>query len=127
MPSTPQTTVFYDGDCPLCSREISLYKKLDKAKRINWIDINHSQTELSAEGIDFQDAMTLMHVKDSEGKIQVGIKGIMTLWQQLPYYQRLVLVLNRLPFIYRLLGKAYIYFAPLRLKLPRKHDREKQL
>lgn len=127
MPSNHKTTVFYDGDCPLCSREIALYKRLDKAKKINWIDINHSQVELSAEGIDYQDAMTLMHVKDSEGNVQIGIKGIMALWKQLPYYQRLVLDLNRLPFIYRLLGKAYIFFAPLRLKLPRKHGEEKRL
>jgi len=31
--------VFYDGDCPLCMREIRLLRQLDKRQRIRFVDI----------------------------------------------------------------------------------------
>ena len=31
--------VFYDGNCPICKREIELYKQLNKNKSIAWYNI----------------------------------------------------------------------------------------
>jgi len=32
-------TVFYDGACPLCRREIAFYQRLDRAQRLVWRDV----------------------------------------------------------------------------------------
>ena len=32
-------TVWYDGDCPLCIREINLMRRLDKRRAINFVEI----------------------------------------------------------------------------------------
>ena len=40
-----QIEVFYDGQCPLCTREIDLLRRLDRRKRIRFTDI-------TAEGFD---------------------------------------------------------------------------
>ena len=32
-------TVWYDGDCPLCMREINLMRRLDKRRAINFVEI----------------------------------------------------------------------------------------
>jgi predicted DCC family thiol-disulfide oxidoreductase YuxK len=50
------TCVFYDGACPLCSKEVKLYKKLaanDTLREkytdevdIEWIDISKSKTDV---------------------------------------------------------------------------------
>ena len=31
-------TVFYDGACPLCNREISFYKRQRGFVRLNWLE-----------------------------------------------------------------------------------------
>ena len=35
-----KTKVFYDGNCKVCSKEINFYKKLDKKKTIEWVNIH---------------------------------------------------------------------------------------
>ncbi len=115
------TCVFFDGACPLCSKEVKLYKKLaandpDEVS-IEWIDISKSQTELKEEGIKYADAMQLMHVKDASGVHQVGIDAVLTVWDQLPYYRKLSKLLKKAPVIYPLLDKAYCFVAQHRMKL----------
>ncbi|MCF6190844.1 MAG: DUF393 domain-containing protein [Cocleimonas sp.] len=121
------TCVFFDGACPLCSKEVKLYKKLaanDKARGkynddadIEWIDISKSKTELKEEGIKYADAMQLMHVKDASGIHQVGIDAVLTVWDQIPYYRKLSKFLKRVPLFHPLLDKAYRFTARHRLKI----------
>ena len=35
-----QLTVFFDGQCPLCTREIALLKQLDTRQRLHFEDIH---------------------------------------------------------------------------------------
>lgn len=127
------TCVFYDGACPLCSKEVKLYKKLAANDRlrgeyndadIKWIDISKSQTELKEEGIQYADAMQLMHVKDASGIHQVGIDAVLTVWDQIPYYRKLSTLLKTVPVIYPFLDKAYRFFAQHRMKLSPKNARK---
>ena len=121
------TCVFFDGACPLCSKEVKLYKKLaanDKARGkykddadIEWIDISKSKTELKEEGIKYADAMQLLHVKDASGVHQVGIDAVLTVWDQIPYYRKLSKFLKSIPALHTLLDKAYRFTARHRLKI----------
>ncbi len=122
------TCVFYDGACPLCSKEVKLYKKLAANEKnrgeyddadIEWIDISKSKVELKEEGIKYADAMQLMHVKDASGVHQVGIDAVLTVWDQIPYYRKLSGFLQKVPALYPLLDKAYRLTARHRMKLPR--------
>ena len=118
--------VFYDGACPLCSREIKLYKKLteyDKASGecddsdIEWIDISKNAVELNAEGIKYADAMKIIHIKDESGVHQVGISAVLTLWDKIPYYRKLSKVLRAIPVVHPFLDKLYRLISDWRLKL----------
>lgn len=115
------TCVFYDGACPLCRREISLYKKLagreGQESDIDWIDISKSQVELKKEGIKYEDAMKLIHIKDASGVHQVGIDGIFTLWNKLPYYRKVSRLLQKLPMLHPFLAGAYAFLAKYRMKI----------
>lgn len=116
------TCVFYDGACPLCRREISLYKHLAKKdgseNDIDWIDISNSQDELDAEGIIYEDAMRLIHIKDSSGVHQVGLNGVLTLWNKLPYYRQIARFIRCFPQAHPMLARLYEFFAKHRMKLP---------
>ena len=40
------TKVFYDGNCPICSREIKLYKQLCLDNKVEWYDISNNTNAL---------------------------------------------------------------------------------
>ncbi len=44
MSDESKTEVYFDGACPLCRREISLYRKLDKEGVISWVDVANCRT-----------------------------------------------------------------------------------
>ena len=35
-----QLTVWFDGGCPLCTREIALMRRLDRRGRIDFVDVS---------------------------------------------------------------------------------------
>lgn len=116
------TSVFYDGACPLCRREINVYKKLvqrdHSEPEINWIDISQSRDELNEEGIIYEDAMQLIHIKDSSGIHQVGLDGMLTLWDRVPYYRKLSRLIRQFPSTHPFLARCYEFLAKHRMKLP---------
>jgi predicted DCC family thiol-disulfide oxidoreductase YuxK len=127
------TCVFYDGACPLCNKEVKLYKKLAANDNIRgkyndadieWIDISKSQVELKEEGIKYGDAMQLMHVKDASGIHQVGVDAVLTVWDQIPYYRKLSKFLKSIPMLYPLLDRSYRFTAKHRMKITKGNTEE---
>ena len=43
--------VFFDGECPLCRREIKMLRRLDRHERIGFIDIATDQFDASETGL----------------------------------------------------------------------------
>jgi predicted DCC family thiol-disulfide oxidoreductase YuxK len=106
-------TVFYDGDCPLCRREIAHYRRMDKRERLHWVDaVNESET-LAEHGLSLERAMAELHVLDGAGCWQRGVDAFLVIWQHLPAYRwlaKLVTVLG----LRRPLGFIYRHFAAWR-------------
>lgn len=116
-PKTKQVTCFHDGDCPICNIEINSMKKLDKAGRIEWVDINTEQDRLVAAGITYKQAMDRIHVLDNEQNMQTGVRGFLLVWKRLPYYRRLAVVVEKVPFLMTIMEYGYRLFAYYRLPL----------
>ena len=107
--------VWYDGACPLCSREIRHYRHLRGAERLDWMDISRADAPIPIEGIDRATAMARFHVRDANGAWHSGAFGFAELWSHLPVYRwlaRLVRSLRILP----LADRAYTLFAAWRLR-----------
>ena len=100
-------TVFYDGDCPLCRREIAHYRRIDSGERLHWVDAANEPETLAEHGLSLERAMAELHVRDGDGCWQRGIDAFLVIWQHLPAYRwlaKLVTVLglrHPLGFIYR--------------------------
>ncbi|MGB5830698.1 MAG: DUF393 domain-containing protein [Thiohalocapsa sp.] len=110
-----QLTTFYDGGCPLCSKEIAHYQRVDRAGRIRWIDLTTDAEALSAAGFDAETAMRRLHVRDVEGQLISGVPAFVAVWQQLPGYRLLAWVVTAL----RLSGpldRTYARFADWRFE-----------
>jgi len=54
-------TIFYDGNCPLCTTEMSHLKKYDQEDIIELVDIHQDNFETLYPSINFADAMKILH------------------------------------------------------------------
>lgn len=113
--STLQTVMFYDGGCPLCRREIAHYRKLDRAQRIDWVDITQDHHRLAALDIPVRQAMQRLHVQTPDGRLVTGAEAFATVWQELPYYRWLARIVRGARLL-RPLDAAYRWFARRRFQ-----------
>ena len=82
-------TVFYDGLCGLCSREIAHYKKIAPDGIFKWVDVNRNANALDKYNIEITDALKELHVIDKNGVVQKGVKSFQVIWEQLPRWNLL--------------------------------------
>jgi len=94
---TARPMVFYDGDCPLCRREIAHYRRMDSAKRLHWVDAANEPETLAGHGLSLERTMAELHALDAAGRWQRGVDAFLVIWQHLPAYRwlaKLVTVLR---------------------------------
>lgn len=116
--------VFYDGSCPLCSREIDHYRGLDRHGRLCFIDISASGFDAGSWDLNRKELIKVMHVRDAGGRLYRGVDAFRALWLGLPrpFYRRLSRLLG-LPGLHLLAVVGYRVFARLRHLLPPRFTR----
>lgn len=116
MPIAPALTVYFDGACPLCAREIALYRGCRGAERIAFVDV--AEGEAIGAGLDRQTALARFHVREPDGRLISGAAAFGRLWALLPAWRPLA-VLLRVPGALWLAERAYDAFLPLRPHIAR--------
>ena len=87
-------TVLYDGNCPLCRREIGVYQGLTPlanlkagaqgdAPSLRFCDVSSPHTALPAGGTQ-ADYMARFHVQQANGQVLSGAAAFVALWRVLP-------------------------------------------
>src|SRR6056300_863224 len=77
-------TVFYDGGCPLCSREIGFYRRWRGAGNIDWVDISRAPDGEIAPGLERDRALARFHLLLPDGRLVSGGVAFAHLWAALP-------------------------------------------
>lgn len=108
-------TVFYDGKCGNCLKEIAYYKRISPPDTFIWYDIATDPEPLKGEKFTQSEALMLLHAKDSEGKIHVGVDAFILIWKQLSYW-RLLGGVASIPLIRQFLDFVYNRFARWRFR-----------
>lgn len=86
MPSTsPDSparglTLLYDGDCPLCSREIAWYRRRVAREPLHWIDVARGRDTALPPGVDRTAALSRFHVVVEDGCVFTGAAAFARLW-----------------------------------------------
>jgi predicted DCC family thiol-disulfide oxidoreductase YuxK len=124
-PSQPEgaayaVEVFYDGECPLCVREIGWLRRLDRAERIRFTDISAPCFDARSVGLDHSRLMARIHARLPSGKLLEGVEVFRQLYRAVGY-ERLVRI-SRAPGISHLLELSYRWFAANRLRLTGRCD-----
>lgn len=117
----PLLTVFFDGACPMCRKEIAYYQQLDTHQVVAWRDVSGSASIGDCpDGLCQTDLMKRFHVMDSSGQVFSGANGFVHLWRVLPAPWPLFGRVAGLPGLLQLLELAYRAFLPVRPWLQRR-------
>ncbi|MGK5015038.1 thiol-disulfide oxidoreductase DCC family protein [Janthinobacterium sp. HLS12-2] len=106
------TTVFFDGSCPLCRWEISLYQGTVPTSPIQWVDVSDTK-QTAIEGCSCRELMARFHVQTKEGAMLSGAAAFVALWLLYPSWRWLG-KLGSLPGMQALLELLYRGFLHLR-------------
>ena len=113
VPRPAALTVYYDGGCPVCSREIAAYQRQPGAEACEWIDVASCPADRLGPGLTRSAALARFHVRRADGELVPGMRGFATLWQALPRTAWLGRLAARGPMPW-LLDQAYRVFLRLR-------------
>ena len=91
-----QVTLFYDGLCPLCTKEMDALRKRDADNRLNLVDIQAPGFAEQYPDLDWHALNARIHAKLPDGTLVDGLDATHIAWQQV--------------------GKGWLY-APLRWPL----------
>jgi predicted DCC family thiol-disulfide oxidoreductase YuxK len=106
--------VYFDGDCPLCVREIRMLQRLDRKHRISFVNIAAEDFSPQALGTTMSSLMSQIRAKLPDGTWIEGVEVFRRLYSAIGF--GLLVSLTRLPGVKWLLDVAYGYFAKNRLR-----------
>lgn len=90
----PAIIVWYDGSCPLCRREISVYQGQRSSKPIVWLDVSNDQYAIPA-GFDRVELLKRFHVQSPSGQVASGAAAFVSIWSELPGWRNLARLAKR--------------------------------
>lgn len=77
-------TVFYDGACPLCIREIGLLRRLEKGRRVDYLDISPPGAAAFCP-VPQEQLLARFTVKRADGEMVDGAQAFTEVWSQIPW------------------------------------------
>lgn len=108
-------TVWYDGACPLCRREIAVMQGLDRRGAISFVDVSEGAPESCP--VSQEELLARFHVREN-GQVLSGAAGFAAMWRAIPLLRPLG-ELARVPLMGRLFERFYILFLRFRPRLQR--------
>ena len=106
--------VWFDGDCPLCRREIALMRRLDRRGAIVFTDVATGQ---GCCPIDRADLLARFHARE-DGRMVSGAEAFAAMWRAIPVLAPLGrLARNR--WVLAVLETLYLGFLRVRPQLQR--------
>lgn len=109
-----QVQVFYDGECPLCAREINLLRRLDRKGRVWFTDIAGPEFDAASWGSTQQSLMDRIHGRMPDGRWIEGVEVFRQLYRAVGLGP--LAWFMGLPGVAQLLDWSYRVFAKNRLR-----------
>lgn len=111
-----RVTVWHDGACPLCRREIALMRRLDRRGRIDFVDASEPGAAAACP-IDRAELLARFHAME-DGRLLSGAAAFAAMWRAIPLLRPIGLA-ARHPFVVYWLERAYRRFLRVRPRLQR--------
>jgi predicted DCC family thiol-disulfide oxidoreductase YuxK len=108
-----RVTVWHDGGCPLCRREIALMRRLDRRGRIDFVDA----TTAADCPLNRADLLARFHAME-DGRLLSGAAAFAAMWRAIPLLRPIGLLARYRP-VLGVLERAYLGFLTVRPSLQR--------
>ena len=109
----PAPIIYFDGGCPVCSREIATYRGMQGAQACRWVDVSRCAEGEIGPGLTREQALAVMTVRRADGTLARGAQAFVEIWQALPKTRWLGRV-AALPPVTALLDLGYAMFLRVR-------------
>lgn len=106
--------LLFDGDCPLCSREVRFLRRRDRDHRIDFEDIAAPEFDASRYGLTQADVTARMHGVLPDGRVIEGMEVFRRAYAAVGLGW--ILAPSRWPLLASLFDRAYAVFARNRLR-----------
>lgn len=113
--------MFFDGECPLCMREVAMLRRRDRKGRVRFTDIAAPSFDAEAHGKDQATFMGRIQARTlPDGEWLDGVEVFRRVYAAVGF--RWLVPLTRVPGISHALEAGYSWFARNRLRLTRRQD-----
>lgn len=109
-----RVTVWHDGGCPLCRREIALMRRLDRRGGITFVDATGAQ----ACPLDRAELLARFHAREDGGPMLSGAAAFAAMWRAIPLLRPIGLF-ARSPLVLASMESLYVRFLRVRPRLQR--------
>lgn len=113
-------TVWFDGSCPLCRREIAVMRRLDRRRAIEFVDVSDPEMGESCP-LDRATLLARFHASE-DGIMLSGAAAFAAMWRAIPWLRPFGR-LARSRLVLALLERAYVRFLRVRPLLQRQLQR----
>ena len=113
--ASPSLTVWFDGACPLCRREILLFKKLDRRGAIRFEDVDRADAVCP---LDRAELLSRFHAEERGYPVVSGAAAFAAMWRAIPLLRPFGEIARLPPFLWAL-DFAYRRFLIIRPRLQR--------
>ena len=115
-PNSWNLKIFYDGACPICSKEISFLKRRDKKNKLNFEDTAVANFDRSIFPV-FKNSDTVIHGMLPDGKFIHGLEVFRNAYREIGFGW--LLAPTGWPILKPIFDSLYLIFAKNRLKISR--------
>ncbi len=109
MSDKQRIEVFFDGACPICSREMAMVRKLDRHHAISCTDIAARGFDANEHGLDAGAVNRQIHGRLSDGTLVTGVEVFRQIYSSLGF--RRWVSWSRRPWVAKFLDHFYAVFA----------------
>ncbi len=74
-------TLYFDGDCPLCAREIKLLRRRASEERLQLVDMSEAGFEAQALGFSHEQMQASLHARFADGRWVKGLDATLWAWR----------------------------------------------
>jgi predicted DCC family thiol-disulfide oxidoreductase YuxK len=110
---TKGCTVYFDGACPVCRREIAHYRRQRGSDAIAWVDASSCDDAALGPGLDRSVVLSRFHVREDDGTLATGAAAFVAIWRRLPAFAWLAAFASSRP-VLALLDAGYAIFLCVR-------------
>ena len=74
-------TLYFDGDCPLCAREIKILSRHSTARNLLFVDISSFEFDAKTLGYTLKEMQSSLHARFSDGIWVTGLDATLWSWR----------------------------------------------